>query len=117
MSSTSASPTAPRLPDELPIQPLMRGIDFDIAVPGSKSITNRYLAMGALADGKVSLSGVLRSDDTYYMTEGLKALGFRVEPDWNAQTCHIWGEGGNIPAKGAEVFVGAAGTVMRFLSA
>ncbi|HYG75879.1 MAG TPA: 3-phosphoshikimate 1-carboxyvinyltransferase [Planctomycetota bacterium] len=117
MSTPTSAPTAPALPAELPIVPLQRPIDFDIAVPGSKSITNRYLVMSALADGKVTLGSVLRSDDTYFMTEALKKLGFRVEPDWNAKTCQIWGGGGRIPAAGGEIFVGAAGTVMRFLSA
>jgi len=117
MNPTPSTPTAPNLPAELPIAPLQRPIDFDIAVPGSKSITNRFFVMSALADGKVNLTGVLRSDDTYYMTEGLKKLGFRVEANWDARTVQIWGEGGRIPAAGAELFVGAAGTVMRFLSA
>ncbi len=110
-------PTAPALPPELPIQPLKGPIDLDIAVPGSKSITNRYLVMSALAPGKVTLDGILRSDDTHFMVEGLQKLGFRVEPDWDAKRCLIMGEGGKIPARGAELFVGAAGTVMRFLSA
>lgn len=105
------------LPPELPIQPLSGPIDLDIAVPGSKSLTNRYLVMSALAQGKVLLSGILRSDDTVHMTQGLKALGFQVEPDWAARTCIIMGEGGNIPARGGDIFCGAAGTVMRFLSA
>jgi 3-phosphoshikimate 1-carboxyvinyltransferase len=51
------------------------------------------------------------------MIEGMKALGFSVDVDWPALTCTIKGEGGRIPAAGGDVFVGAAGTVMRFLSA
>jgi len=117
MTIASASPAAPPLPPELAVQPVGHPIDLDIAVPGSKSITNRYLVMGALAGGAVALSGILRSDDTCFMAEGLKTLGFRVEPDWNARTCRIWGLGGRIPAAGAQLFVGAAGTVMRFLAA
>src|SRR5207247_1027245 len=102
MSATVSSPTAPDLPAHLPITPIEHPIDINIAVPGSKSITNRYLAMGALADGEALFSGVLRCDDTFYMSEALRALGFHVETDWNAQTFRIIGEGGNIPAKGAE---------------
>ncbi len=117
MNSEFAPPTVPVLPLELPIEPLGGPIDIDIAVPGSKSISNRYLVMGALADGGVTLTGLLYSDDTYYMTQALRALGVRVEPDWDARTCRIWGEAGRIPAAGGEIYVGAAGTVMRFLSA
>jgi 3-phosphoshikimate 1-carboxyvinyltransferase len=110
-------PTEPNLPSEIPIQPVSGPIDLDIAVPGSKSITNRYLVMSALAQGKVVLTNMLHSDDTVFMTQGLKQLGFRVEPDWATKSCLIMGEGGNIPARGGEIFVGAAGTVMRFLAA
>ena len=38
-------------------------IDWTVTVPGSKSMTNRALLMGSLADGKTTLSGVLFSDD------------------------------------------------------
>lgn len=117
MTTKDTLPTASTLPAELKIEPLKRPIDLDIAVPGSKSISNRYLAMSALAEGEVKLTGLLRSDDTHYMAEGLKALGFDVRPDWHANTCRVMGEGGRIPAKGAELFTGAAGTAMRFLSA
>ncbi|MEI6234510.1 MAG: 3-phosphoshikimate 1-carboxyvinyltransferase [Planctomycetota bacterium] len=117
MKTTEEYPTASALPPELPISPLKRPIDLDIAVPGSKSISNRYFGMAALADGEVHLSGLLRSDDTHYMAECLKTLGFDVRPDWAANTCRIMGEGGRVPSKGAELFVGAAGTAMRFLSA
>ena len=110
-------PTAATLPSEISIQPVSGPIDLDIAVPGSKSLTNRYLVMSALADGKVVLTGMLHSDDTHFMIEGLKQLGFRVEPDWSTKTCVVMGEGGKIPASGGKIFVGAAGTVMRFLSA
>ncbi|MFH0938617.1 MAG: 3-phosphoshikimate 1-carboxyvinyltransferase [Planctomycetota bacterium] len=104
-------------PDELTINPINGQLDLDIAVPGSKSITNRCLVIGALAPGCVTLTGVLRSDDIYFMTEGLKALGFKVVVNWDAGECRVWGQGGEIPAHGAEIFAGAAGTVMRFLSA
>ena len=117
MTNVPVSPAAPVLPPELPIQPVDHPVNLELAVPGSKSITNRYLVMGALADGKVTLRRLLHSDDTCFMVEGLRKLGFRVEPDWDAQLCRIWGQGGTIPAPGAEIFCGAAGTVMRFLSA
>ena len=117
MTTRSASPTAPALPPELRIQPIGRPIDLDIAIPGSKSITNRYLVMGALASGEVRLTGLLHSDDTVHMIEGLRALGFDVRENWAERSCVIQGKGGVIPSAGAEVYVGAAGTVMRFLSA
>lgn len=117
MVTPAAPSTVPVLPAELPVQPVGHPIDLDIAVPGSKSITNRYLVMGALADGEVTLTGALHSDDTCHMVAALKTLGFMVEPEWDMGICRVWGQGGRIPAEGADIYVGAAGTVMRFMAA
>ena len=54
-------------------------IDWTVTVPGSKSMTNRALLMGSLADGKTTLSGVLFSDDSRHFLAALQALGFDVE--------------------------------------
>src|SRR5437868_2109680 len=83
----SASPTAPTLPPLLPIQPIARPIDLDMAVPGSKSITNRHLVMSALSDGEVTLTGVLHSDDTVHMIQGLRTLGLSIEDHSADNTC------------------------------
>jgi len=109
--------TAASLPAELPIRPVKGPIDLNIAVPGSKSITNRALVIGALADGPVLLRGALFADDTRYMVDGLKQLGFQVTSDAAADLVRVEGLGGQIPARGAELFLGMAGTTMRFLSA
>ena len=50
-----------------------------IALPGSKSITNRVLLIAALAQGKSHISGALKSDDTTYMAQALRQLGVTVE--------------------------------------
>ncbi|HVW03631.1 MAG TPA: hypothetical protein VHB78_01430, partial [Vicinamibacterales bacterium] len=47
-------------------------------VPGSKSITNRALALAALADGASTLTGVLESDDTRHMRAALEALDIEI---------------------------------------
>ena len=83
------------LPLELPIEPLRGPVDFSLAVPGSKSISNRYLVMSALADGDVTLTGLLHSDDTRYMIGALKGLGFEVLVDEAVQTCRVRGGAGS----------------------
>ncbi|HYL57267.1 MAG TPA: hypothetical protein VEU51_00250, partial [Candidatus Acidoferrales bacterium] len=103
--------------DEIEITPLTRSLDARVAVPGSKSITNRAMVLAALAQGRSVLDAVLLSDDTRYMTDGLRALGFVVEVDEAQRRITVGGRGGIIPARGAELFVGGAGTVMRFLVA
>jgi 3-phosphoshikimate 1-carboxyvinyltransferase len=95
-------------------------------VPGSKSITNRALILAALADGEVTLTGALWSEDTQIMVECLQKLGFeiRVENDpeeFCNRTITVKGLGGKIPNAGTvekplELFVGNAGTAARFLS-
>lgn len=116
-SHQAAHPTAPELPAELPIRPLQGPVNLDIAVPGSKSITNRAMICGALANGPVTLHGALAADDTHFMTEGLRKLGFEVQVDAATGRVRVEGQGGKIPAAGAELFAGNAGTAMRFLSA
>ncbi|NOS71600.1 MAG: 3-phosphoshikimate 1-carboxyvinyltransferase [Verrucomicrobia bacterium] len=115
------------LPDLIEIVPLDKPVRAEITVPGSKSITNRALILAALADGEVTLTGALWSEDTQVMTEALRTLGFdvRVEND-PAEFCNrtitVNGLGGNIPKAGTpekplELFVGNAGTAARFLAA
>jgi 3-phosphoshikimate 1-carboxyvinyltransferase len=88
-------------------------VDAVVAVPGSKSVTNRALLLAALADGPSTLRRPLRSRDTLLMAAALRALGTGIEdlPDGSWRVT---------PAAGAltgdvSVDVGNAGTVMRFL--
>ena len=115
------------LPELIEIVPLSKPVRAEITVPGSKSITNRALILAAVADGEVTLTGALWSEDTQIMVECLQKLGFeiRVEND-TAEFCNrtitVKGLGGKIPNAGTaekplELFVGNAGTAARFLSA
>lgn len=99
------------------IRPLDRPPDATITVPGSKSITNRALLLAALADGRSELSGALFSDDTRYMARALRALGAAVGEDDAGARIAVTGCAGAWPADHAELFVGNAGTAMRFLTA
>ena len=79
----------------LTVEPLARPPDGTIAVPGSKSITNRALVCAALADGTSVLEGALWADDTQAMVGCLRALGIGVEVEGDRITVH--GQGGTIP--------------------
>ncbi len=87
--------------------------DAQVAVPGSKSETNRALPIAALAAGRSVLHGALVSDDTEYMADGLRRLGIDVVLDGNR--AEVVGCNGAIPAQRAEIFAGMAGTTSRFL--
>jgi 3-phosphoshikimate 1-carboxyvinyltransferase len=109
------------LPDPYPIEPLTKPPNCTITVPGSKSITNRALILAALAKGKCTLRGALWADDTQVMVDSLNKLGIKTtpsKPDENSNCdIEVEGQGGEIPAKKAELYVGNAGTAARFLTA
>ncbi len=74
------------------------------------------MLLAALAPGESTIEGALASDDTRYLAEALRALGLRLEVDEAHGRIAVEGRGGKIPAKSAELFVGNAGTAMRFLA-
>jgi len=88
-----------------------------VAVPGSKSITNRALLLAALADGRSELRGALDSDDTRVFADCLARLGIDVAHDAALARVTIDGHGGTVPAGDADLFVGNAGTAARFVTA
>jgi 3-phosphoshikimate 1-carboxyvinyltransferase len=98
------------------ISPLSSPFIASVSPPGSKSITNRVLALAALARGTTVLSGALFADDTQRMQDCLKSLGFRLEADPETFTIVVQGREGQIPASSAELFVGNSGTTARFVS-
>jgi len=101
--------------DEIAIAPLTGPLHATVALPGSKSITNRALLLAAMAPGRSVLDAVALSDDVRYMSSALEALGFRIETSESERRIAVNGLGGSIPAGGGDLFVGAAGTAMRFL--
>ena len=87
-----------------------------VQLPGSKSISNRTLLLAALAQGTTEIRDLLKSDDTDRMLEALRALGVGVEQT-GANDYRITGAGGSFPGKGADLFLGNAGTAFRPLTA
>lgn len=98
------------------LQPVTSPVRGVIRPPGSKSITNRAMVMAALADGPLTMTGVLDSQDTRVMVESLRRLGFTVDQDRATSRCTVHGLGGRIPAESAELWLENSGTSIRFLS-
>jgi len=87
-----------------------------VRLPGSKSISNRFLLLAALAEGETAIRDLLVSDDVERMLEALKALGI----DWQRgedNDFRVRGAGGVFPVKQANLFLGNAGTAFRPLTA
>ena len=103
------------------IQTVNGDVAFEIQPPGSKSITNRALVCAALADGQSILHGVLTSDDSRVMIEGLRKLGVTIE---HRDKKNEKGQGTTVVVDGAsgtlndhaEIFVDNSGTTIRFLT-
>lgn len=102
-------------PDRFVVRPVTHA-EGTVALPGSKSISNRALFLAAMAEGTTRLEGLLKADDTDRMIDSLERLGIgmrRLAPD----VVEVQGCAGRMPVKTAELFVGNAGTAARSLTA
>lgn len=91
-------------------------LNATVVVPGSKSLSNRYLILAALGSKPVRLVGLLRSRDTELMMDALRALGVHCDIDADIDTTVTVTPPENGLFHGdARVFCGLAGTVMRFV--
>jgi 3-phosphoshikimate 1-carboxyvinyltransferase len=99
-----------------------RPVDATLTVPGSKSLTNRYLVLAALADGPSRLRAPLHSRDSALMIEALRQLGATVTevpgdgafgPDLEIIPISLSEGVSDVPD--VAIDCGLAGTVMRFV--
>lgn len=95
-----------------------RPVQATIAVPGSKSLTNRKLVLAALADGPSTLTAPLHSDDSARMVDALRILGAEID---EVPGDSAFGPDLRItpPASfrgDVTIDCGQAGTVMRFIA-
>ena len=102
-------------PHHLDLKPVMH-VEGAVRLPGSKSISNRFLLLAALAAGETHLHDVLDADDTRHMLAALRALGVDCTSD-GAGGVRVCGAGGAFKVKQAELFLGNAGTAFRPLTA
>ncbi len=106
---------APRISKAITITPAAGPLYGHVAPPGSKSITNRVLLLAALAKGTSRITGALKSLDTKLMAAALRDMGVTVdEPD---ATSFVVTSTGRLTAPAGPLYLGNAGTAMRFLTA
>jgi 3-phosphoshikimate 1-carboxyvinyltransferase len=88
-----------------------------VALPGSKSLTNRELVLAALADGTSVLKAPLHSRDSDLMVDALRAFGTTIQKvETGSDFGHDWRITPAVELSGSTtVDCGLAGTVMRFL--
>jgi len=102
------------LPEVLAIEPIDRPVDADVAIPGSKSITNRALVAAALAEGTSRLTGVLDADDTRAMLGVIAELGAGVTARAEPGSYQVEGTGGVLAPGPRTLDVRMSGTTARF---
>jgi 3-phosphoshikimate 1-carboxyvinyltransferase len=90
-------------------------VDARLDAPPSKSVTQRALVVASLASGTSRLLSPLESRDTRILLKALQELGIPCRA--GAGEWEIEGQGGRIPAPGAVLDAGDAGTAARFLTA
>ncbi len=91
------------MPAYLDLAPIDR-VDGSVALPGSKSISNRTLLLAALAAGDTRVRGLLDADDVDRMREALAALGVRIDPPDDGGDLVVHGTAGVIPGQGGQAF-------------
>ena len=106
--------------EKLPLWPApaaAQSVCATVAIPGSKSLTNRYLVLAALSEPRlegspIRITAPLVARDTLLMAAALEALGARiVRGDGDA----YWEVYPARELRGAHIDCGLAGTVMRFI--
>ncbi len=89
-------------------------VDATVTAPPSKSYSVRALLLGAMSEGATTIANCLDADDTRYALEALRAIGFDVSGSI-ATEVRI-GERKSMSANEVPIFVGNAGTAMRFFT-
>ncbi len=87
-----------------------------VSVPGDKSISHRALLLGAIAEGRTVIQGLLRSEDCLATLAALRALGAQIAED-AAGTVRIAGAGPDALREPSRVLdAGNSGTSLRLLA-
>jgi 3-phosphoshikimate 1-carboxyvinyltransferase len=89
-------------------------VDATVTAPPSKSYSVRALLLAAMAEGSTTVTNCLDADDTRYALEALRTIGFDVSG--SLQKTVTIGPRISMSANEVPVFVGNAGTAMRFFT-
>ena len=91
--------------DFIDIVPFSNNSNYQLEVPGSKSISNRALILAVLNTKEVELQGILDSQDVNIMMDALVKLGVDLKHDSEKNSVKIKGCGGVLPVKKAIINV------------
>lgn len=89
-------------------------LDATVTAPPSKSYSVRALLLAAMSSGTTTVINCLDADDTRYALEALRALGFDIAGNLTREV--YIGPRRTMSANEVPIFVGNAGTAMRFFT-
>ncbi|HYO78954.1 MAG TPA: 3-phosphoshikimate 1-carboxyvinyltransferase [Thermoanaerobaculia bacterium] len=89
-------------------------VNATVTAPASKSYSVRALLLAAMAEGTTTVTNCLDADDTRYALEALRTLGFDI--GGTIQRELYIGPRRTMSANEVPIFVGNAGTAMRFFT-
>ena len=96
------------------IIPRVGRVNATVTAPPSKSYSVRGLLLAAMSDGTTTISNCLDADDTRYALEALRTIGYDIGGSIQRQVSI--GERKTMSANEVPIFVGNAGTAMRFFT-
>ncbi|MDP9194159.1 MAG: 3-phosphoshikimate 1-carboxyvinyltransferase [Acidobacteriota bacterium] len=85
-----------------------------VTAPPSKSYSVRALLLAAMSSGTTAVSNCLDADDTRYALEALRTIGFDVAGSFQNEI--LIGPRRSMSANEVPIFIGNAGTAMRFFT-
>src|SRR2546430_10002480 len=94
--------------------PKIEHLNATVTAPPSKSYSVRALLLSAMAEGTTTVTNALDADDTRYALEALRTIGFEI--GGSLRDGVRIGPRRSISANEVPLFVGNAGTTMRFLT-
>ncbi len=89
-------------------------VNATVTAPPSKSYSVRALLLAAMSRGTTVVRNCLDADDTRYAFEALKAIGFDASGAFKSELSI--GERKSMSANEVPIFIGNAGTAMRFFT-
>ena len=94
--------------------PKIGAVNATVTAPPSKSYSVRALLVAAMSEGPTTITNCLDADDTRYALDALRTIGFDVAGSFK-DGVRI-GDRKSMSANEVPIFVGNAGTAMRFLT-
>jgi 3-phosphoshikimate 1-carboxyvinyltransferase len=86
-----------------------------VSVPGSKSLSHRYLVAAALSEGDSIIENCLISEDTLLTIKALRQMGVTIKERGNQ--IQVQGKGGRFCSSTEPLYLGNSGTSLRFVCA